>query len=309
MKMIRNILLAVGGNNDNEAFIAEVVAVAKGAGAQVTLLSILDTPSDSQDKHTESSNLQQWKKEEQQEKINKISSELVKSGIQVTIKQAIGKPYLEIIREALKDNYDLIMKPAESEPTIKAILFGSTDMQLFRLCPYPVWAFKPTANTELRRIMVAVDLLAYDEEKSALADKVLQWGKQAASLAGSELHVVHIWDLYGETTLRGRSILANAVDKLVQDEERKHRQWMNEALAKNGLEQSDIQLHFYKGDAKTLIPEIAIAMKADLLVMGTVGRTGIPGFFIGNTADSVLRQVDCSVLAIKPDGFLTPVKA
>ncbi|MDH5473944.1 MAG: universal stress protein [Gammaproteobacteria bacterium] len=42
--------------------------------------------------------------------------------------------------------------------------------------------------------------------------------------------------------------------------------------------------------------------------MGTVGRTGISGFFIGNTADSVLRQVDCSILAIKPEGFVTPVE-
>lgn len=57
-----------------------------------------------------------------------------------------------------------------------------------------------------------------------------------------------------------------------------------------------------------MIPAITRAQRIDLLVMGTVGRTGIPGFFIGNTADSVLRQVDCSVLAIKPDGFHTPIK-
>ncbi len=48
--------------------------------------------------------------------------------------------------------------------------------------------------------------------------------------------------------------------------------------------------------------------KADLLVMGTVCRTGVPGFFIGNTAEDVLQQVDCSVLAVKPKGFVTPVK-
>ena len=237
-----------------------------------------------------------------------ISSELAKRGIQVTIKQSSGKPYLEIIREVLRGGYDLIMKPAESESAVKTILFGSTDMQLFRMCPYSVWAFKPTTNTELRRIMVAVDLLAYDREKSALADKVLQWGKHVAGLAGSELHVVHIWDLYGEITLRGRSVSANTVDKLVENEERKYRQWLNEALARNGLEENEIQIHFYKGEAKKLIPEIASAINTDLLIMGTVGRTGIPGFFIGNTADSVLRQVNCSVLAIKPEGFLTPVK-
>jgi len=46
----------------------------------------------------------------------------------------------------------------------------------------------------------------------------------------------------------------------------------------------------------------------DLIVMGTVGRTGIPGLFIGNTAETVLRQVDCSVLTVKPWGFVTPVR-
>ena len=41
--------------------------------------------------------------------------------------------------------------------------------------------------------------------------------------------------------------------------------------------------------------------------MGTVGRTGIPGLLIGNTAETILQQVDCSVLAIEPPGFVTPV--
>jgi nucleotide-binding universal stress UspA family protein len=45
----------------------------------------------------------------------------------------------------------------------------------------------------------------------------------------------------------------------------------------------------------------------DLLVMGTVCRTGIAGFLIGNTAEEVLNQVDCSVLTRKPVGFVTPV--
>ena len=41
--------------------------------------------------------------------------------------------------------------------------------------------------------------------------------------------------------------------------------------------------------------------------MGTVARTGIPGLLIGNTAESVLSQVGCSVIAVKPDGFVSPV--
>ncbi len=45
----------------------------------------------------------------------------------------------------------------------------------------------------------------------------------------------------------------------------------------------------------------------DLVVMGTICRTGVPGFFVGNTAESILQQVECSVLTVKPDGFVTPV--
>lgn len=49
--------------------------------------------------------------------------------------------------------------------------------------------------------------------------------------------------------------------------------------------------------------------KIDVLVMGTVARTGIPGFIIGNTAEIILQKIDCSLLALKPLGFVSPVKA
>jgi len=42
--------------------------------------------------------------------------------------------------------------------------------------------------------------------------------------------------------------------------------------------------------------------------MGTVARTGVPGFITGNTAESILNQLECSVLAIKPAGFVTPIE-
>ena len=66
--------------------------------------------------------------------------------------------------------------------------------------------------------------------------------------------------------------------------------------------------HFRKQFAAAMIPELAEALSADLIVLGTVGRTGVPGFFIGNTAEKTLAAVDCSVLAVKPGSFRTPVR-
>jgi len=45
----------------------------------------------------------------------------------------------------------------------------------------------------------------------------------------------------------------------------------------------------------------------ELLVMGTVARAGITGLITGNTAERLLPQIPCSVLAVKPKGFKSPV--
>ena len=80
--------------------------------------------------------------------------------------------------------------------------------------------------------MIAVDLRVYDQGKSTLANKVLLWGKYVAGLVGAKLDVIHIWNLFGEMTLSGRSVSTYTVDKLVQKEEQKHRLWLNESLSK-----------------------------------------------------------------------------
>jgi nucleotide-binding universal stress UspA family protein len=57
-----------------------------------------------------------------------------------------------------------------------------------------------------------------------------------------------------------------------------------------------------------VIPWVASNQQVNLIVMGTICRTGLPGLFIGSTAENVLQQVDCSVLTAQPGGFVSPVK-
>ena len=58
-----------------------------------------------------------------------------------------------------------------------------------------------------------------------------------------------------------------------------------------------------------LATSLAQKKRVELVVMGTVARTGIPGFIIGNTVETTLAAVDCSVLVVKPASFSTPVQA
>ena len=67
------------------------------------------------------------------------------------------------------------------------------------------------------------------------------------------------------------------------------------------------ELTCIKGGARKEVPTLAKRLQVDCIVMGTVARTGVRGFIMGNTAETILEQIDCSVLAIKPQGFVTPV--
>jgi nucleotide-binding universal stress UspA family protein len=82
---------------------------------------------------------------------------------------------------------------------------------------------------------------------------------------------------------------------------------MSDELGEAAIEFIKPRLHMPKGSARRQIPELARQLQVDCVVMGTVARTGVAGFFIGNTAENILDQLECSVLAIKPPGFVTPV--
>lgn len=309
MNNISAILLAIDGDYDDRAILEEVETLVQADHTSVTLLSIADSPpTGDPDKNPAEFNLYEWGSKIRSAYVDDLSASLSAKGLQVSVRYVVGTSYLEIIRETLERRYDLVVKPAKREAGLKQLLLGGTDVQLLSLCPVPVWIFRPTPNRVLKNIAVAVDLQPDSREKTALAGSVLQWGKGIADLVGAELHVVHVWSLYREAALRSRTDLSGTVEQLLVSKERVHQTWLDKTLRQGGIAKGKAHEHLIKGEAKQVIPDTMTELDIDLLVMGTVGRTGIPGFFIGNTADAVLRRVNCSVLAIKPDAFSTPVK-
>jgi len=58
-----------------------------------------------------------------------------------------------------------------------------------------------------------------------------------------------------------------------------------------------------------MIPFFVKNKHVDILVMGTLARTGILGYLMGNTAKGIMKELECAVLALKPGGFISPEKA
>mgnify|MGYP005839425173 CR=1 FL=1 len=236
-------------------------------------------------------------------------------------KVLFGTSFLEVIREVLRCNFDLVIKCAESPDWMDRFIAGD-DMHLLRKCPCPVWLIKPGEQRSYKRILAAVDVDdSYPPSelatRHALNTIVMEL---AASLAMSEfaqLHVVYTWEANEESAMRHAPFMTeqeNNVDTYIEQVQRHHTQRMDELMhevgAKLGSDAIDYlkpQLHLLQGSARKEIPALAKHLQVDCIVMGTVARTGVRGFIMGNTAEKILGQIDCSVIAVKPPGFVTPI--
>ncbi len=253
------------------------------------------------------------------ERLDAIVAPLRQEGLSVATGVLRGRPATAAIQDVLMSSHDLLIKDAEADGHP---LFGSTDMQLLRNCPCPVWIVKPSQRAEpFRRILAAVDPtpppdetdvlhLRTKENREALNTKIIQIASALAEREGSDLHILHAWFVPGESLLRGETHLTQEqVDEYVEAMRDSEQRAFDELLGRVASQVSRENVHMIKGDPAEVITRFASQEGVDLIVMGTVARTGIPGLVIGNTAEAVLRQVDCSVLAVKPDDFVSPVSA
>ncbi|MBY0474400.1 MAG: universal stress protein [Nitrosomonas sp.] len=242
--------------------------------------------------------------------------------IKIQTKVLQGIPFLEIVREVLRYKYDLVVKTTETQDWSGRI-FNSNDMHLLRKCPCPIWMIKPKTQMSYRRILAAVDVddnwpPVEQGTRDMLNQRILEI---AGSLALSEfaaLHIVHAWEAAGESLIRGRTSFTNASDDEIAIYVEQVRIQLKKnldilihdvanSLGQDAMDYLKPQIHLIKGMARKEIPILAKKIETDLIVMGTVARTGIPGFIMGNTAETILNQINCSVLAIKPIGFITPI--
>lgn len=242
--------------------------------------------------------------------------------IEIQSKVLTGTPFLETIREVLRHEQDLVIKTPETQDWLDR-LFGSDDMHLLRKCPCPVWLIKPGELKSYKRILAAVDVGLDDEDPPAELESQRALNRQVLEMAYSltlsefaELHVMHAWEAIGESAMHGAFIrtpeekIFAYVEQVRRNRKPSLDKLMREVTSNLGQDATDYlkpQTHLVKGLASKEIPALAKRIKASLVVMGTVARTDVPGFLMGNTAETILNQIDCSVLAIKPPGFVTPV--
>lgn len=314
MNRFKKILLVFDPKSKTQAAVDHAISLAKENAAHITVLSVLkNLPSDLSMAISvmPAQQLISLAIKERQTQLDEIIAVFSEQGIEVTSKVVRGTPFLEIIRQVLRGKHDLVIIAAEGKGGLTDRLFGSTSMHLIRKCPCPVWVVKPTRRRKYQRILAAVDIISDypDPKKDSLNPLIVQLASSMAQMNKAELHVVQVWSVYGEGYMSVPGGLPNKpINKLRAIAKRLYTSELDKLMGSVEIEGVKVHRHLpWSQEISKSIVSLATRQKVDLLVMGTVCRTGVAGLIIGNTAEKVLNKVDCSVLTLKPEGFVTPV--
>lgn len=221
-----------------------------------------------------------------------------------------GSPATRIIQHVLRGAHDLVVKDAE--PMAGGWGLRAPDMELLRKCPVPVWLSRPIArHREEIRVAVAVDPVSAEPAGHGLSLQLLRLARELADTCSGTLDLISCWDHEYEEYLRNNPWIKVADAELATSVEQArlaHRQALDALVAEAGIGERS-RVHHVRGRPEQMIPPFIEEHGVDILVMGTVARTGVHNLLIGNTAESILRRLGCSLLALKPEGFVSPVKA
>lgn len=309
MQRFKNILCYVGGPADPKPGLDRAVELAARNEGKLTIIDVLPESTEGPWLTVSGqSDLEEMVVASRVQDLEEMVAPIQDQGIEVALGVNTGSPFVEIIRRVEHNGHDLVIKTAQGLESRLGGLLGTTALHLMRKCPCPVWVVKPMTGKPFDRVLAAVDPDPQREGADELSRKIVELGASLARASGSTLHVVHAWWLYSEAMLRGRriNITPARIDGLLREVRGAAEETLDRLLASLDLSGVSHEVHLIKGLPYDVVG--GFAAQSDVAVMGTLSRSGVEGLLIGNTAERVLRRVDCSVLAVKPEGFKTPLK-
>ena len=297
MKRFRSIVVVVSGKDHGQAAIEQAANLAIKNSAKITLVdaisqfsSVFD-PAGAMAAEVQHDLVRKQKKESMEQ----LARPLRDAGISVACQMFEGDLAEKTIECVISQHHDLLLKSAEHPQGIAQRVFGTVGQRLMRKCPCPVWIIRVDERPTSNRILVAIRPLATDQKRHPMNVAMMDMASELSIQFDCELHVVYVWpEPLDETRSEHQEIEKLQTDSLEQ-------------LIGPYRAQVPIHTHFLQGNPGNMIAHLAQKLEVDLLVMGTVCRSNFVFFTIGHTAERLLDEVQCSVLAIKPEKFQAQV--
>lgn len=145
-------------------------------------------------------------------------------------------------------------------------------------------------NLDIKKVLIPTDF-------SENATHAMEYGVQVAKQMGAKVLLLHVIPLGTYVSAASSAPLpAEAIDALATTA-RTNLSGQAQKLAKSYGVQVDVLV--VDGPAPAAIAELAKAQGADLIVMGTQGRTGLKHALLGSVAEHVVRHSSIPVLTVR----------
>lgn len=132
---------------------------------------------------------------------------------------------------------------------------------------------------------------------SAGSDFAFDYALSLVKRCDARLNVIHV--INEPVDLRGFYVPHISFDKLEEEIEQGARKLMEQFVRANLAEFSNYETHIVPGIAYDEILKKAQEINADLIVLGTHGRSGLDHVLFGSTAEKVVRKSPVPVMTIR----------
>jgi universal stress protein E len=311
MKPINKILLSVHPDSIDLGAVDRIAELASKTQSAIEVLHVIeDYPEDLQEWWNVVYPLRLYEKivNRPQEIIDSIVNRIKEAGVvHVKSKLRWGSALDEVTREVAENNYELVvtatrlLRGAFTRARGCSCVYG-----LCRQCPSMIWVTKNRPTTSSNRTLAVLR----GEKGAVLTDslnaKILRTANWIAQASESELHVVHVCSLSeikGAKRRRNTAALTGYLDQLRSE----INETCNRVLGESGRALTRERVHVVIGEPGVVIPQLEQEGPIDLVIMGTHARTGLARLLHGNAAEQVMEKVDCEVLTVKADDFVSPL--
>jgi len=206
-----------------------------------------------------------------------------------------GEPFVEIIRAARTIGAELMVVGRHGQRPIRDMFMGTTAERVIRKGNVPILAVNIDPAKPYCRPLIATDLEDATPRIFELALRVIEPTVKS-------IHVVHAFNVPFEGFVTPVPAASES-----SDYRRSFQEAAEAGVAKVLAEYARTGVSWHatirSNDARSLILSEILREQADLVVLGTHGRSGVSHVLVGSVAEWVISQAPCDVLVTRPDRF------
>jgi nucleotide-binding universal stress UspA family protein len=224
-------------------------------------------------------------------RLQDLRSKIIASGIRVADPiVTVGSPFNEIIELADAHDVNVIIVGSGEQRDESQFRLGLTAEKLIRKARKPVWVVKAGATGKFNTILCPVDFS--DPARRALTNAI-----HLARTFQARLLVLTVIQPLATIYISSAELADEAQAKYTEAQQQQFEKFLTDFDFHNVQWTKTVRHGWPHQEILTLARE----QSADLLVMGSTGRTGLARILMGSVAEEVIREMPCSVITVKAE--------